>query len=336
MDYYNILGVNKNANDEDIKKAYRKLAIKYHPDKAPEDKKDEYTKKFQEISEANEILSNSEKRQIYDAQGLDGLKNNQRGPTAADIFKDMFRGFHDPVRVNQIRKNQDTVHQIQLTLKDVYTGIIKKIKITRKIIFQKSKKVQVTENLETTWEFCKECNGQGVTLKVMQNGPFIQQMQEICNKCTGTGSTLLEDYEIRENSEIIQLNIQKGTNNGDHLRFERQGNCAAGVIPGDIVFVFQVNLSYDNFTRNGNNLEYKVSINMVDALCGGKIKIKMLDDKVLEYPYECVNMKDGVTEKKIIPNLGVAGGNLIINFLISFPMLDKKQKEEIRKILGTV
>jgi len=328
MDFYKTLGVEKNATEDEIKKAYRKLAIKFHPDKAPAGKEDEYTQKFQKITEANEVLSSPEKREIYDRQGIEGLKNPQQNPFAGD-FSDFFRNFASfGVPQRQQRKNSDTVFQLDLTLKDTYKGTTKKIKITKQAIVDQKGEI-IKENLEKTWGPCKSCKGQGMTMKIIQNGPMIQQFQQNCDDCSGNGVSLLKGFKIKEVSEIINIDIPKGLNNGEQRRFDKQGNCSPGVIPGDIVVVFRV-ADCNGFTRNGLNLEYTHPTSLSEALCGGSFNLVMLDDNFITINFDFITMKNGQVEKKMVPNLGFNGGNLVISFSITFPDLTEKQRQSLK------
>lgn len=330
MDCYKELGVEKNAGNDDIKKAYRSLAMKYHPDKAPTDKKEEYTKKFQQLSEANEILSDPEKRKIYDGHGMAGLKNPQ--PQHQDIFNDLFRNFGGfSFSQQQQRKNGDTTFQLDLTLKDVYCGVTKKIKITKQAIVDIKGEI-LKEKLENSWTKCNECNGQGSTIKAVHHGNVLQQFHQQCLKCSGCGSCLLEGFKLKEVSETVTIEIAKGLKHGEQRRFDKQGNCSPGVIPGDVVVIFNV-ANYKGFTRNGLDIEYTHHITLKEALCGGLLQLTMLDDKLMNISYDCIGMKDGISEKKMVSNLGFNGGNLIINFNISFPLLNNEQKEMIKKVL---
>jgi len=327
--YYNLLDVPVDATEDLIKKNFRKLAMKYHPDKAPAELKDEYTHHFQKISEAYEVLADPQKRKIYDTSGHEGLKNatqNQSQP-GPNIF--------DPGFIfgkNNLRKNQDTIFTLNLTLKNVFLGTTKKLKITKKVIMHKKTKEIVTTNLENTWSKCSLCNGQGAVLQQFQSGNgMIQLIQHQCKVCSGTGACLLNDYIISEISDILTFNIQKGVLNNEQFRLPNQGNCSPGLLPGDIIVVIQVEQLSKGFTRNGNDLHYNQTIMLVEALCGGNFQINTLDDKILNVNISSI--KPG--ETKTISNSGINGGNLIITFNIVFPELDSTQKEKIIQILGS-
>ena len=332
MEFYDELGLNKNATEDDIKKAYRKLAMIYHPDKASEDNKDEYTKRFQKISEAYEVLSDNEKRKIYDNFGKEGLKPQMQAQ-APDIFNGIFKNFFQQPspQTPMTRKNGDTIFRMDLSLKEVYCGATRKIKVARQIIVN-SKGDPVAPN-ETTSKICPDCNGLGFTIKGIRSGAMFQQFQQQCAKCLGIGFCLLENYKIQEKSEILTVDVPRGSGNGGQHRFGERGHQAPGVIAGDIVVVFN-HLPFGlGFSRNGSDLEYTHLISLKDALCGGILKVILPDENTIDINYSCIQMKEGITEKKILPKLGFNGGNLVVIFKITFPTLNEKQKEEIKKIL---
>jgi len=195
MSYYEVLGVSKNATSSEIKKAYHKLARQNHPDKFPEGEREQATKKFQKIGEAYEVLSDEEKRRIYDVSGEEGLKGGM--PTDVDpfeMFASMFGG-HNPFSQNnrepQIQKNKETVFHLKVSLKDVYTGRKKKLKVTKKVIVSKESKDVIEDNLERTWSKCNSCKGQGSVMEMRQMGNMITQTQRMCNSCSGKGFELL-------------------------------------------------------------------------------------------------------------------------------------------------
>jgi DnaJ family protein A protein 2 len=322
-DYYKLLDIPVDATEDLIKKNFRKLAMKYHPDKAPTELKDEYTQQFQKISEAYEVLADPQKRKIYNTSGHEGLKNaaqNQSQPSPNVFWQ------------NNLRKNQDTTFTLSLTLKDAFLGTTKKLKITKKVIMYKKTKGIVTTNLENTWTKCNLCNGQGVFLQQLQIGNGMAQLiQQQCKICSGTGACLLNDYIISEVSDILTFNIQKGVLNNEQFRLPNQGNCSPGLLPGDIIITMHVEQSAKGFTRNGNDLHYTQPLLLVEALCGGNFQINTLDDKILNV--NILSIKPG--ETKTISNLGINGGNLIITFNIVFPELDSSQKEKIIQILGS-
>jgi len=322
MDYYAELDVAKNSSSDELKKAYHKLSLKYHPDKS-HDKKEEYTKKFQIISEAYEVLSDPEKRKIYDEHGVEGLKmqNSQQGPPIPNIFN-MF--FQQQPKL----KSKEIVHTVNLTLREAYTGVIKKLKITKKVIMRNG--LVVRDNLEKTWQTCKGCNGQGMITTMQQQGNMIFQNQQPCNKCNGLKVNLLPEYTLGESVEVIELNFPKGTRDGEQHTFENQGNVYPGILPGDIIFLTKVENTSGNFTRNGNDLNYKQQLLLSEALCGGGFRITTLDDRKI-----FITLTDMITPNtvKTIKGEGMPSGNLVITFDIVFPSLNDTQKQQILELL---
>lgn len=318
MDYYGELGIAKNSSDDELKKAYRKLSLKYHPDKSPDDKRDEYTKKFQIISEAYEVLSDPEKRKIYDEHGIDGLKNPP-APPMPNIFNMFFQ---------QKLKSKEIIHTINLTLRDAYMGISKKLKITKKVITHKGSVVK--DNLEKTWQTCNGCNGQGMITTIQQHGGMVFQNQQPCSKCNGLKVNLLPDYALSDFVEVIELNFAKGARDGEQHTYENQGNVYPGILPGDIIFLTKVENTLGKFTRNGNDLNYKQEILLSEALCGGAFRITTLDDRKL-----FITLNDVITPNtvKTIKGEGMPGGNLVITFDIVFPKLNDMQKQSLLEIL---
>ena len=337
MDYYEALGLEKGATESEIKKAYYKLARENHPDKVESSKREEATKRFQKIGEAYETLSDSEKRKIYDQFGKEGLTNNgQNNVNPFDIFSQMFGnqfgnnfGFNMQQQNQRNSKNKETIFSINISLSEVYNGLEKKLKVTRKIIMHKKEKLDV-KIYEKSWKKCDKCQGQGFFLETRQIGPgMLSQSQKTCDLCSGKGHTLLPDYTLEETSEIITIIIEKGIQNGKKILFPNLGNASPGYLPGDLIVVVNATNQENGFIRDQNNLIYQKKIKLVDALCGTIFNIKTLDNRVLNISYN-----DVITpgEKRVIQKEGIAGGPLIIVFEIEFPAtISSKQK--LRKLL---
>jgi DnaJ-class molecular chaperone len=239
--YYEILQVSKDAKEDEIKKMYKKLAIKWHPDKNI-DNKEESEKKFKEISEAYQVLSNPEKRQIYDNYGEEGLKNNginENGPfnTPDDIFKMFFGGHRTPFsnnfEENSFFNNKDTVKKtepkivnIPITLKECYSGTKKKITLKLKILCKKCDG-HGGLNLKT----CNNCSGQGVKVIDRIIGPgMIQRIQTSCNVCNGNKKIAqnkcneCNGNKIKIEEKQFLLVIEPGSENNDKKIFENSGD----------------------------------------------------------------------------------------------------------------
>lgn len=365
MDYYKILEVPREATTDQIKKAYRKLARTNHPDKFPESERPAATAKFQDISKAYEVLSDDQKRRIYDLGGEEALKSGGAGPQGNpfDVFNSFFsgggfqQGFSNgfpqgfpqgfshgfsqgfsqgfPGQNNiqkRVIKNKDTVYPISVTLKDVFTGRRKKLKVTKRVIFNTKTDTNVTSDWDDTWETCQTCKGAGAVVKSQQIGPnMFAQQQTACTSCSGTGYQLLPNFMIKETSDIVEIEIVKGVTNGTQVRIPDQGNVIPGTYPGDLVVVLNTESEREGFIRRGNNLLYHQTITLPEALTGGWCKIIDLigEEKTISYK------KVLPEEEKRIPGQGIAGADLIIKFKIDFPdKISKQQRESIRKIFG--
>ena len=349
QDYYDVLQIKKDASESDIKKSYYKLAREYHPDKAPDDKKEEYTKKFQKIGEAYETLSDKEKREIYDQYGKEGLKQQGGGHPGGnpfDIFNDIFGGGNpfgnsgNPFgnmgnrgRSNQKRKSRESVFPLNLTLQDVYKGVTKKLKVTKNVILKNNTKEKVeTKDLESTWSTCNLCKGCGTVTEIRQFGQMIQQTQKACDKCSANGVILKEGYIVGEVSEVLEVVIPKGAKDGHQFHMENNGNCSPGTFPGDIIIILQIKDKQNGFSRSGNDLAYTQKILLSEALCGCAFKITTLDNRILYITHSGI-IKPG--DYKIIKKEGINGADLKIYFDIVFPndSLNKHEKKELLKIL---
>jgi len=341
MSYYDVLGIAKNATDKEIKKAYKRLAIKYHPDKADEHKKEEHTKKFQEITEANEVLSDPEKRKIYDLYGKDGLdetkqryaQQQSQQHNAHHIFE-MFPGMFQQQKRGP-RKNQDTLFNLGISLSQSYTGITKKFRVTKDtIVYTYTDTPEpIYRDFENSWHACQGCSGQGVVLEQNRMGNMIQMTQRKCQECDGTGYCMKPGYCIQQIPENITIEIPKGVKTGTQIRVHQKGNCAPGTLPGDIIVIVQVTDNERGFTRKADDLRFTHSILLSEALCGGKVKIITLDDRELFIKFGPINPGDVKVIKGEGMKLPNSCGDLYIDFNIVFPKLNNSQQIEIKKIL---
>ena len=247
MDYYEILGVNKQSSEEDLKKAYRKLAINWHPDKNP-DKKEFAEKKFKEISEAYDILKDKEKRSIYDKFGKEGLQGNAQnfntnfGNSADDIFKTFFES-------ENIFNDNDNVHKTFNTFRLNGNN------------FNRSYNIPIKKRKGSTIEYKLKC-----TLDELYYGKIKKlKLNRIVNN-------------IRIN-EVIEIDIQPGWKQGTKLTYENKGNCTLNENPGDVIVIIEEYI-HKTFTRNNNDLELKLNINLEDALNGFSRNIKLINGEI--------------------------------------------------------
>jgi DnaJ family protein A protein 2 len=256
--FYKLLEVDKNASEPEIKKAYRKLAVKHHPDKGGD------PEKFKEITRAYEVLSDSEKRSKYDRGGEDALDND--GGDASDIFESFFGGGGRRGGGGRKRqKTKDVQQPLKVTLEQLYCGATKKMAITRQVI---DKKKGVQE--------CDECGGRGVKVEVIRMGPMIQQMQSACNSCGGTGKT----FKTKQEREILEVHIQKGSPDNHKVVFREMADEHPDADTGDVNFVLKQQ-EHALFKRRGADLFIEKDISLVEALCGFEIEVTHLDGRKL-------------------------------------------------------
>ncbi|CRK85481.1 Chaperone protein DnaJ [Candidatus Providencia siddallii] len=343
-DFYDILGLSKNASDRDIKRAYKRLAMKYHPDRN-QDKKNESEAKFKEIKEAYEILSDDKKRSAYDQYGHSAFEQSTISDSTdfSDIFGDVFG---DIFGSNRKQKHQfrgsDLQYNIQLTLEEVVCGVTKEIRIPTLDVCNICHGNRSKPG--STAEICSTCRGAG-QIHIRQGFFSIQQpcpscngrkkiIKDPCNKCYGQGR--IERYKT------LSVKIPAGINNGDRIRLSGEGEAGSdGAQSGDL-FV-QINVSPHNiFVRDNNNLHCDVPINFSVAALGGEIGVPTIDG--------CVKLKipaETQTGKVLrIRNKGVKSvrsgihGDLMCRVVVETPVkLNEKQKwllAELGESLGGV
>merc|ERR550532_1824269 len=258
--FYKTLEVDKGASEPDIKKAYRKLAVKHHPDKGGD------PEKFKEITRAYEVLSDPEKRSTYDKYGEEGLEGGGGGDPG-DIFESFFGGGGRRGGGGGRRRprTQDVVQPLKVTLEQLYNGATKKMAITRQVI---DKKKGVQE--------CRACDGRGVKVEVVRMGPMIQQMQSQCSSCGGNGKS----FTTKKEKEVLEVHIQKGSPDNHKVPFREMADEHPDADTGDVVFVLKQQ-EHADFKRKGADLFIERKISLVEALCGFKIEVTHLDGRKL-------------------------------------------------------
>lgn len=282
-DAYEILGVPRDASQEEIKKAYRKLARKYHPDVNPGDPEAE--KKFKEISAAYDILSNPEKRAQYDRMGAEAY---YASPEAARGFEDIFaRDFSDILReffggprayTGPIR-GEDLVYTLEIDFLEAVKGATKTITLDKEITCPSCK----GSGYEYIGQTCPVCNGRGLMEKRVDNVRMMINCsncqgtgrlgQQSCRRCGGRGTVL--------GSETIDIKIPPGVDTGGRLRVPGKGNPGLqGGPPGDLILVLRVR-PHPLFTRDGRDIYSKATISLFDAVLGGKITVPTIDKPVV-------------------------------------------------------
>lgn len=298
-DFYEILGITKNANDEEIKKAYRKLAIKYHPDKNPDDKAAE--EKFKEAAEAYEVLSNPEKRQRYDQfghQGVGGASsgggNYGGGMNMDDIFSqfgDIFGGAFGGgggfggggSRGRRVNRGSNLRVKVKLNLNEIAHGVEKKLKVTKHVACGTCHGSGAKSG---NYDTCKMCNGTGVFTRVQQTILGAMQTQTTCTSCHGEGKIIKDKCStchgdgIVRGEEVITVNIPAGVGEGMQLSMGGKGNAAPrGGVNGDLLVVIEEE-EHPDLKRDGNNLIYHLFLSFPDAALGTQIEIPTIDGKV--------------------------------------------------------
>lgn len=275
-DYYKILEVNRDANLDEIKKSYRKLAIKYHPDKNPNNKEAE--EKFKEIAEAYDVLSDPDKKRNYDTYGTANPNAGGGGFQGFDMndifshFNDMFTGGFGQSR-RRTRVGQDLKIKVQVTLQEILKGTSKKIKLNRK------EKCQTCSGKGgTNLKDCSACNGSGSRIFVQNT--ILGQMRKAstCDVCFGSGkipSIKCNDCQgegtIRAN-QIIDINIPKGVGNDMVLSMTGYGDYTIDGEAGDLHIVIE-EIPDNDFRRDGNDLIHEKKVNLVDLILGGDLSI---------------------------------------------------------------
>jgi len=258
--FYKLLEVDKDSSEADIKKAYRKLAVKHHPDKGGD------PEKFKEISRAYEVLSDPEKREKYNRFGEEGVDGEGGGGDPTDIFEAFFggsRGHGGGGRRRQ--KTKDVVQTLKVSLEQMYNGATKKMAITRQVI-DKKKGVQT----------CSSCDGRGVRVEVIRMGPMIQQMQSQCHACGGQGKS----FRTKQEKEILEVPIQKGSPDGHKIPFREMADEHPDADTGDVIFVIKQQ-EHAVFKRRGCDLYMERDISLVEALCGFELEVAHLDGRKL-------------------------------------------------------
>lgn len=349
-EYYEILGVKRDASESELKKAYYKLSKQYHPDKNPGNKEAE--EKFKEISEAYSVLSDKEKRKIYDKYGKEGLKQNGMNESSFgfdpfDLFSSFFGGgfgnnFSE--REESIKqKTKDVVVKCNVTIKDLYSGKILRRKVTRYRLCEHCKG-NGTEDKSKAKE-CLECKGTGMKTVMMKMGNMQTISRVECIHCSGKGIYVPKDNickkckgeQVTQQEKILELNVKPGSRPGDKIVFAKESDELPDTIPGDIIFV--LNLVEDpKYKLIGNDLHYTVPISLVNALCGCTIQIELPNGQFVKKE---LNEVINPSSELIIENQGFViknsnrRGNIVLKFDIRFPKTNEinSKKEVLRSIL---
>ncbi|KAL3217283.1 hypothetical protein MRX96_032537 [Rhipicephalus microplus] len=332
---YDVLGVSRNATEYEIKKAYRKLAKEYHPDKNPQE-----GEKFKEISFAYEVLTDPKKREIYNTYGINGLKEGvHESPFGTeDIFSHIFGGspfggmfgMGGSSGRRRRQRGEDTIHPLKVSLEDLYNGKTVKLEVDHTVICRTCEGVGGRTGSVIT---CQGCRGQGFKVTFKHIGPnMMQQMQSTCPDCHGDGEVINEKdacksckgRKVVKEVKYIEVNIDKGMRDNERIVFRGEGDQLPGMEPGDVVIVLQTK-PHEVFHRDGCNLYMTHTVSLTEALCGFEMVLKHLDGRDLvirEVPGMVIKPRSikGVRgEGMPIYRNPLEKGNLYIKFDVEFP-----------------
>ena len=358
-DYYEVLGVSKGASAEEIKKAYRKMALKYHPDKNPGNKEAE--ENFKEAAEAYDVLSNPDKKARYDQFGHAGMNGASSGGYGGggfsmddifsqfgDIFGGHFGGFGGGFGGGgfgggsrggrRVNRGSDIRIRVKLDLKEIAHGAEKKIKINKQVPCAEcgGKGAKSEADIKT----CATCNGSGQVTRVTQTILGRMQTASVCPTCGGEGKTIAKacgkcggDGLVKE-SEEITFKIPAGVAQGMQLTVQGKGNAAKrGGINGDLLVVIEEE-EHQDFQRDGNDIIYTLFVSLTDAILGGEAEIPHFDGKLR------IKVDAGTQSGKILrlrskglPDVnGYGHGDLLVYIQIWTPKkLDKQEREMLEK-----
>lgn len=349
-DYYEILGVSRDASEAEIKKAYRQMALKYHPDKNPNNKAAE--DKFKEAAEAYDILSNPEKKQRYDQFGESGIGNqggfSGGGMSMEDIFSQFgdifggafgnFGGFGRSQGSQRVNRGSNLRVKVKLTLEEIANGVEKKLKVGKYINCDSCHGTGAKGG--SSIRNCSTCGGTGRVTRVTNT--FLGQMQttSTCPTCGGEGQTITDKCTtcygngVVKGEEVISVKIPAGVSEGMQLSVSGKGNAAArGGVPGDLIVLIE-EIEHPDLKRDGNNLLYEHYISFPEAIMGTTIEIPTIDGKAK------VKLDPGIQSGRIIrlkgkglPALNSYGrGDLKVHINVWTPQnLSKEEKNIISR-----
>lgn len=350
-DYYEILGVAKTASADEIKKAYRQMAIKFHPDKNPGNKEAE--EKFKEAAEAYDVLSDTEKKSKYDRFGHEGLGGysgySGQGINMEDIFshfgdifgghfggfEDLFGGGGGRGRGRRVNRGTNLRVKVKLTLEEIANGVEKKIKVSKYIPCSACGGTGAKSG--GSFNQCTTCKGAGQVSQVTNT--FLGRMQTTttCPNCGGEGQTISEKCTtcfgngIVKGEEVISINVPAGVSEGMQLSMSGKGNAAArGGMPGDLIVVIE-EIEHPLLKREGNNLLYEHYISFPEAVLGTTIEVPTIDGKAR------IKIDPGTQSGKIlrlkgkgVPSLNAYGrGDILISLNVWTPQNVTKEEKKI-------
>ena len=352
-DYYEVLGVDRNASQDEIKKAYRKIAIKYHPDRNPGNAEAE--EKFKEAAEAYGVLQDEEKRRQYDQFGFDGPQAGGFGGAGMDMsdifsmFGDIFGGGsfggfgsrsqgHTQARF----RGSDLRLKVKLSLSEIQTGVTKKFKLRKDITCEHCHGTGAEGGSQP--ETCPTCHGSGVTVKTVRTMLGMMQTQAECPTCHGEGTVITHKCSachgegVVKGEEVVEIKIPAGVSQGMVVNVPGKGNAGKhNGVPGNIQ-VFIEEEPNDVFVRDGNDVIYNLLLDFPTAALGGEAKIPTIDNKTVT-----INIEPGTQPGKTlrlrgkglpaVQGYGNGTGDLVVNISVFVPKtLTKEERKAIEDL----
>lgn len=344
-DYYEILEVSKDASEAEIKKAYRKMALKFHPDKNPGDHTAE--EKFKEAAQAYEVLSDPQKRERYNRYGHDGVNSQGGGMSMDDIFShfgDIFggafsgfgggfsSGFGGGGTRRRVNRGSNLRVKVKLNLEEIANGVEKKIKVSKYVKCEPCSGTGAQHG--SSYSNCQTCHGSGQVTRVTNT--FLGQMQttSTCPSCGGEGRSITQKCiscggdGIVRGEEVISINIPAGVADGMQLSVSGKGNAGArSGINGDLIIIIEEK-EHEDLVRDGNNLIFEKYISFPEAVLGCQVEVPTLEGKAR------ITLEPGIQSGKVLrlkgkglPNIDRYGkGDLLVNINVWTP--EKVSKEE--------
>jgi len=333
---YERLGLNAKASSDDINSAFKKLAREYHPDKAPAEKKDEYTKKFQDILQAKEVLMDKEKRNIYDQVGMDMFKNNmdQQQPDMSSFFGN-FNPFGGHGHVHEER--EDIEKKLDVTLEQIYNEETVTVNYRFKSMCIKCTGEGTSDGKSS---ICTNCNGRGMQVRVMQMGPMIQQVQMACGPCKGKGKVVQDNNKcdgcagkcFNYKDKSLQVPLKSGLTSGNKIQLSGKGHQLKNA-KTDLILIIN-ELPHQVFTRYNNNLIMNIELKLYQALFGFEKCIEHLDKEkfiISSNTKTDYNKVVKINNKGMKSMNGKSNGDLYVRFTINIPNLNNMDNDTKHK-----
>ncbi len=352
-DYYEILGVPRNASQEEIKRAYRRLAMEYHPDRHPPEKRKWAEEKFKEISEAYEVLSDPEKRRQYDMYGqspydttgfswenftrMDDIFDILKDLGFADFFRDIFGGMWGGSRygTQQARprpgtsRGEDIVVNLELTLEEIARGVEKTITVRR---YEPCPECGGKGAKEGGWQVCPTCRGTGYVEQISRHGFFTFARRNPCPRCGGKGYILTNPCPVCHGTSrvmkerTIVVRVPVGVKHGQTLKFPGEGHVGELGGPRGDLYINIIEKPHPVFKRKDNDIYAEVDIPCSTAVLGGKIELKDLRDKTVT-----VKIQPGTQPGTVyrVPGRGINGGDMFVKVNVVIPRTPSKEARKL-------